>query len=71
MSSHVPLTAELQGPLEAFFRRVPESDHNSFAEDVFAPGVVQSWLQEPTGRRFLALDGQDVVGYVAVLPLVG
>lgn len=71
MSSHVPLTAELQGPLEAFFRRVPESDHNSFAEDVFAPGLVQSWLQEPTGRRFLALDGQDVVGYVAVLPLVG
>jgi len=70
VTTQVPLTAELQGPLEDFFRRVPESDHNSFAEDVFAPGVVQAWLQEP-GRRLLALDGGQVVGYLAVLPLVG
>jgi len=66
-----PLTADLKEPLEAFFRRVPESDHNSFAEDVLAPGAVESWLQDTRGRRAVALDGDRVVGYLAVLPLVG
>ena len=36
-----PLDEQVVGPLEAFFARVPESDHNSFAEDVQAPGLVQ------------------------------
>ena len=71
-----PLSAELQPALEAFFGRVPESDHNAFAEDVFEPGLVSSWLVDPRGRRAVAVDGRDhdaerVVGYVAVLPLVG
>ena len=66
-----PLSAELAGPLEAFFRRVPESDHNSFAEHVLAPGVVQAWLGDTRARRACAVDGDDVVGYLAVLPLVG
>ena len=66
-----PLSAELAGPLEAFFRRVPESDHNSFAEHVLAPGVVQAWLSDTRARRACAVDGDDVVGYLAVLPLVG
>ena len=66
-----PLSRELAAPLEDFFRRVPESDHNSFAEDVLAPGVVQGWLGETRPRRAVALDGDTVVGYVAVLPLVG
>ena len=71
-----PLTAELAVPLEEFFRRVPESDHNSFAEDVLAPGIVRGWLEDPHGRRAVAVDGDVsgdpvVVGYVAVLPLVG
>lgn len=67
----VPLSAERAAALEAFFRRVPESDHNSFAEDVFAPGTVESWLADTRGRRALAVDGDEVVGYAAVLPLVG
>ena len=66
-----PLSSDLQAPLEGFFRRIPESDINSFAEDVFAPGAVASWLADPRGRRFVALDGGEVVGYLAVLPLVG
>ena len=66
-----PLSAEMQGPVEDFFARVPESDHNSFAEDVFAPGTVSSWLQDTRGRRSVALDGDHVVGYVAILPMVG
>ena len=66
-----PLAAEVAAPLEAFFARVPESDHNSFAEDVLRPGVVQGWLGDERARRAVAVEGDDVVGYVAVLPLVG
>ena len=66
-----PLSPELAEPLEAFFARVPESDHHSIAEDVLTPGVVQSWLTKTRARRACAVDGEQVVGYVAVLPLVG
>ena len=66
-----PLRAELAGPLEEFFRRVPESDHNSFAEDILAPGIVQGWLGDTRARRACAVDDGKVIGYVAVLPLVG
>ncbi len=66
-----PLSAELLEDVEAFFHRIPESDHNSFAEDVLAPGTVASWLADPRGRRAVAVDDGQVVGYVAVLPMVG
>jgi len=66
-----PLSAELVAPLEAFFRRVPESDHNSFAEDVLRPGIVESWLSDTRPRRAVAVEGESVVGYVALLPLHG
>jgi ribosomal protein S18 acetylase RimI-like enzyme len=67
-----PLTADLAGEVEAFFARVPESDHNAFAEDVLAPGAVQAWVRDPRGRRLVAVgDGGTVVGYLAVLPQVG
>ena len=66
------LTPELVAPLHAFFARVPESDHNSFAEDVFAPGLVESWLADTRASRAAAVDdGGGIVGYVAVLPQVG
>ena len=66
-----PLSPELAAPLEEFFRRVPDSDHNSFAEDVQRPGVVQSWLEQEGTHRACAVEGDRVVGYLAVLPLVG
>ena len=66
-----PLSPQVAGPLEEFFRRVPESDHNSFAEDVLVPGLVQSWLQDTRGSRAVAVEDGQVLGYVAVLPLVG
>ena len=66
-----PLSPELAAPLEAFFARVPKSDHNSIAEDVLTPGVVHAWLTETRARRACAVEGDRVVGYVAVLPLVG
>lgn len=57
--------------LRHFFSRVPPSDHASFAEDVFAPGVVESWLQDSRGHRAVAQQDERVLGYVAVLPQVG
>ncbi|MEX2289409.1 MAG: GNAT family N-acetyltransferase [Mycobacteriales bacterium] len=66
-----PLTPELAAPLEEFFRRVPESDHNSFAEDVLRSGVIESWLADGRARRSVAVDDGTVIGYVAVIPLVG
>lgn len=66
-----PLSERCLAPLQAFFGRVPESDHASFAEDVFEPGLVESWLTDTRGRRAVAVEGDAVLGYVAVLPLVG
>src|SRR5688572_16898055 len=66
-----PLTAELKEPLQPFFRRVPEPDHNRFAQDVIGRGAVEGWLRDTRGRRMVALDGDQVLGYLAVLPLVG
>lgn len=66
-----PLSEQCVAPLKEFFGRVPESDHASFAEDVFEPGLVESWLSETRARRAVALEGDAVLGYVAVLPLVG
>lgn len=66
-----PLSRACVGPLQEFFRRVPESDHASFAEDVFEPGLVASWLGDARARRAVALEDDQVVGYVAVIPLLG
>ena len=68
----VPLSEELVGPVQDLIAKIPESDVNSFAEDVGAPGAVEGWLRDPRGRRAVALDEDGTVaGYVAVLPLVG
>ena len=67
-----PLDEGCREALEAFFRRVPEGDRTSFAEDVLAPGIVEEWLADERGRRSVAVgDDGGVLGYVAVLPLVG
>lgn len=57
--------------LLAFFERVPEGDRTFFREDVLAPGVVDRWLDDPGDPRFVAVDGDDVVGYLAVIVQVG
>jgi ribosomal protein S18 acetylase RimI-like enzyme len=66
-----PLEERHAPALHDFFSRVPASDHNSFAEDVFAPGLMESWLRDTRTRRAVAEQGERVVGYVAVLPQVG
>jgi RimJ/RimL family protein N-acetyltransferase len=65
-----PRPADLDG-LEAFFARIPEVERTFFKEPVLDRATVQSWLAGGPGRRGLACDEGEVVGYVAVVPLTG
>ena len=53
-----------------FIRRVPDADRTFFKEDVAAPEVVDAWTRPGTARA-VAVEGGEVVGYVAVVPLHG
>lgn len=65
-----PLEPRDQAAVERFLRRVPEGDRTFFKEDVDDPEVVAAWVR-PGAARSLAVDGDDVLGYVAVVPLQG
>jgi ribosomal protein S18 acetylase RimI-like enzyme len=55
-----------------FFGSLPEGDLTFIEEEVTDPDVVRSWASGASGgRRFVAVDGDEVVGYVAVRPLPG
>src|SRR3954447_17742350 len=56
--------------LLAFFARIPAAERTFFKEEVLEREDVEAWGTGP-GRRALACDGGDVVGYVAVVPLRG
>jgi ribosomal protein S18 acetylase RimI-like enzyme len=59
------------GPaLVRFFERIPESDRTFLKEDVGDLHVVEHWVAPGAGRRIVVDDG-EVVGSVAVVPLVG
>ena len=58
--------------LQRFFAGLPEEDLTFIEEEVTDPAVVRSWADGAGGgRRFVALDGDEVAGYVAVRPLPG
>src|SRR5215210_5992039 len=56
--------------LLAFFARIPAAERTFFKEEVLEREDVEAW-GTGAGRRALACDGGDVVGYVAVVPLSG
>ena len=59
------------GPaLVRFFEQIPESDRTFLKEDLGDPQVLEHWVQPGAGRRIAVEDG-EVVGSVAVVPLVG
>ncbi len=68
-----PLTSADAPALRALFRRMPEADRTFFREDVGAEGVVESWLDRGASARSVAvaIDGDEVSGYVAVVPQMG
>jgi L-amino acid N-acyltransferase YncA len=48
--------------LKSFFARVPEGDRTFFREDVLADG----WRSDPNEHRWVATDGEDVVGSLVI-----
>ena len=56
--------------MERFFARVPEGDRTFFKEDVDDAQVVARWVGPGAGRS-VAVDGEEVVGSVAIVPLTG
>ena len=65
-----PFTAADVPAVQALFERIPEGDRTFFKEDVGDPDHVASWVSKP-GRRVLAVEGEQVIGYAAVVPQTG
>jgi ribosomal protein S18 acetylase RimI-like enzyme len=55
-----------------FFQSLPEGDRTFIREEVDDPDTVRAWTSgDARGQRWVVLDGDDVAGYVAVVPLPG
>jgi ribosomal protein S18 acetylase RimI-like enzyme len=58
--------------LQRFVAELPDGDLTFIKEDLTDPDAVRSWAAPGgRGRRWLALDGEKVLGFLAVLPLPG
>jgi ribosomal protein S18 acetylase RimI-like enzyme len=62
--------AEDEAAVGRFLARIPEGDRTFFKEDVTDPDVIAFWGRRG-GVTNVALDGGEVVGYGAVIPLQG
>ena len=68
----VPLGPERCDALLAFFASLPDGDRTFIKEEVTDPDTVRSWATDSSpGGRWVAVDGDEVTGYVAVRPLPG
>jgi L-amino acid N-acyltransferase YncA len=65
-----PLEPTDRASLERFVDRIPEGDRTFFKENVADPETVARWLHSGASR-LVAVDGDTIVGYVAVVPLQG
>ena len=68
----VPLGPERCDALLRFFAGLPEGDLTFIREEVTDPDTVRSWASGPaSGGRWVAVEDDEVTGYVAVRPLPG
>ena len=68
----VELGPERCDALLRFFAELPEGDLTFIKEEVTDPDTVRSWTTgDGPGGRWVATDGDEVTGYVAVRPLPG
>jgi ribosomal protein S18 acetylase RimI-like enzyme len=65
-----PIETGDEPALKRFFQRIPEGDRTFLKEDVDDPNVLAEWVR-PGAARAIAVDGDEVVGSVAVVPLHG
>ena len=56
--------------LTRFFQELPDGDVTFIKEDVTDPNTVRSWTQG-SASRWVAMDGDTVTGYVAIIRLSG
>jgi ribosomal protein S18 acetylase RimI-like enzyme len=54
-----------------FFDRIPPGDMTFFKEPVTGTATVDGWLADEQGTRLLAVEGDHVVGYAAIIRGVG
>jgi ribosomal protein S18 acetylase RimI-like enzyme len=52
----------------AFFERVPAGERAFFKEEVLDRACVESWVRDDRAWRALAVDGDEVAGYIAMIP---
>lgn len=55
----------------SFFETIPAGDRTFFKEPVEGPGTISGWMFDDRASRFLAVDGDRVIGYLAVIPGIG
>jgi ribosomal protein S18 acetylase RimI-like enzyme len=68
----VDLGPERCDALLRFFAELPAGDLTFIKEEVSDPETVRSWATDASaGGRWVAVDGDDVTGYVAVRPMPG
>jgi ribosomal protein S18 acetylase RimI-like enzyme len=65
-----PIARGDEPALVRFFARIPDADRTFLKEDVEDPQVLAEWSR-PGAARVIALDGGEVVGSVAIVPLHG
>lgn len=65
-----PLEPRDEEAMKGFFARIPEGDRTFFKEDVTDHAVLAAWTRPGAGRS-VAVDGDEVVGSVALVPLTG
>ena len=66
-----PFTPDDVTAVQAFLDRIPKGESTFFKEDITADGIVERWAADTATRRTLAWDGDEVIGYTAVIPGVG
>jgi ribosomal protein S18 acetylase RimI-like enzyme len=79
----VPLDGAHADALLAFFRALPDADRTFIKEEVTDEAIVRAWTTgtstgtstgtggDARAHRWVSLDGDEVTGFVAVLPLSG
>jgi ribosomal protein S18 acetylase RimI-like enzyme len=60
-----------EAALGRFLARIPDGDRTFFKDDVDDPEVIAAWLRGRRAACALALEGDQVVGFVGVSPLTG
>jgi ribosomal protein S18 acetylase RimI-like enzyme len=65
-----PIAPGDEPALVRFFARIPDADRTFLKEDVEDPQVLAEWSR-PGAARVIAVDGGEVVGSVAIVPLHG